>query len=84
MLAGGRAADDGGDLLQFQDRPATESAAKNRDDGTHELKHAGDITAAHPKALDFSERSEFLVAIGLAGSNFGNLKPRSQARVLRH
>jgi hypothetical protein len=53
-----------GDVLQFQDRPATESAAKNRDDGTHELKHAGDTTAAHPKALDFSERSEFLVATG--------------------
>jgi hypothetical protein len=29
--------------------------------GSHELKHAGDTTAAHPKTLDFSVRSVFLV-----------------------
>jgi hypothetical protein len=31
-----------GEVLQFQNRPATESAGKNRDYGTHMLKHAGD------------------------------------------
>src|ERR1035437_1847844 len=30
-----------GEVLQFQNRPAAESAGKNRDDGTHELKHTG-------------------------------------------
>ena len=48
-------------VLQFQNRPATESAGKNRDYGTHMLKHAGDTTAARPKTLDFSTFSEFSV-----------------------
>jgi len=42
-----------------------ESAGENRDDGTHELKHAGDTTPARHKTLDFSGHSEFLVATGL-------------------
>jgi hypothetical protein len=53
-----------GEDLQFQDRPTAESAGKHRHDGMHELRHAGDTTAAHPKTLDFSERAEFLVATG--------------------
>jgi putative transposase len=53
-----------GEVFQFQNRPTAESAGKNRDDGTHELKHAENTTAAHPKTLDFSAVSEFLVATG--------------------
>jgi hypothetical protein len=53
-----------GEDLQIQDRPATESAGKSRDDGTHELKHAGDTWPPITKPLDFSDRSEFLVATG--------------------
>jgi hypothetical protein len=52
--------------LQIQDRPATESASKSRDDGTHELKHAGDTWPPVAKLLDFSDRSEFLVATGVS------------------
>jgi hypothetical protein len=51
-----------GEDLQIQDRPATESASKSRDDGTHELKPAGDTWPSITKPLDFSDRSEFLVA----------------------
>jgi len=51
-----------GEVFQFQNRPIAESEGKNRDDGTHELKHAENTTAAHPKTLDFSALSEFLVA----------------------
>jgi hypothetical protein len=36
-------------VLQFQNRPATESAGKNGYDGTCEIKHADDTTAAYPK-----------------------------------
>jgi hypothetical protein len=43
-------------------RPATESADKNRNDETQEREHAGDTTAAHPKTLDFSTRLGFSVA----------------------
>jgi len=50
-----------GEVFQFQNRPIAESEGKNRDDGTHELKHAENTTAAHPKTLDFSALSEFLV-----------------------
>jgi len=55
-----------GEVLQFQNRTTAESAGNNRDDGTHELKRAGDITAANPRTLDFSPPSEFLVAAGRA------------------
>jgi hypothetical protein len=48
-----------GEVFQFQNGPTAESEGKNRDDGTHEFKHAGDTTAAHPKTLDFSALSEF-------------------------
>jgi hypothetical protein len=51
-----------GEGFQFHNRPTAESEGKNRDDGTHELKHAENTTAAHPKTLDFSVLSEFLVA----------------------
>ena len=51
-----------GEVIQFQNRPTAESEGKNPDDGTHELKHAENTTAAHPKTLDSSERAEFLVA----------------------
>ena len=37
-------------------RPCTESAGRDRDDGTNELKHASDTTAAHSENLDFWER----------------------------
>ena len=40
-----------GEVFQFQNGPTTESEGKNRDDGTYELKHAGDTTAAHSKTL---------------------------------
>jgi hypothetical protein len=53
-----------GEVLHFQNHPTTESAGNNRDDGTHELEHAGNTTATHPETLDFSLRSEFLVATG--------------------
>jgi hypothetical protein len=43
-----------GEVLQFQNRPTAESPRKNGDDGAHDLKHAGDTTAVHPKSLDFS------------------------------
>ena len=49
------------ELLEFQNGPTAESAGKHRDDRTHELKHADD-TAAFPRTLAFSDRSEFLVA----------------------
>lgn len=57
-----------GYVFQFQDRPATQSAGKNRDDGTHELKHAGDITTANPRTLDFSPLAEFSVGTPYAHS----------------
>jgi ribosomal protein L40E len=41
------------EVLQLQNHPTTESAGNNRDDGTHELEHAGDTTAALTKTLDF-------------------------------
>jgi hypothetical protein len=53
-----------GEVLEFQNRPTAESAGKNRADGTHELKHAGNTTAARLITRDFSARSEFLVATG--------------------
>ena len=40
----------------LHDRPCTESAGRDRDDGTNELKHASDTTAAHSENLDFWER----------------------------
>lgn len=51
-----------GEVLQFQNPAIAESAGENRDDGTHDLKHAGETTAARHKTLDFSWHSEFLVA----------------------
>jgi hypothetical protein len=50
-----------GEVLQFRNCAATESADKNRNDETQEREHAGDTTAAHPKTLDFSTRLEFSV-----------------------
>src|ERR1700730_3130087 len=41
------------EVIQLQNHPTTESAGNNRDDGTHELEHAGDTTAALTKTLDF-------------------------------
>jgi hypothetical protein len=60
-----RAAGDGGRGFPVPEQPTAESEDKNRDDGTHELKHGGDTTAAHPKTPDFSPRSEFLVATAI-------------------
>src|SRR6266849_5636986 len=51
-----------GEVFYFKNRPATESADKNRNDKTQEREHAGDTTAAHPKTLDFSTRLGFSVA----------------------
>jgi len=51
-----------GEVLEFQNRPTAESAGKNRAEGTHELKHARNTTAARLITRDFSARSEFLVA----------------------
>ena len=57
-----------GEVLQFHNRPATESAGNNRDDGSlDELKHAGDIKKVILKTLDFSPLSEFLVGTPGAG-----------------
>lgn len=54
-----------GEVLQLQNGPTAKSAGKDRDDGTHELEHAGDTTAAYLKTLAFSARSEFLAATGV-------------------
>jgi hypothetical protein len=43
-----------GEVLQLQNRPTAESAGKNRDDGTHDLKHAATLRRFDPKSLDFS------------------------------
>jgi hypothetical protein len=51
-----------GKVFLFKNRPATESADKNRNDETLEREHAGDTMAAHPKTLDFSKCLEFSVA----------------------
>jgi len=50
-----------GEVLQFHCSPAAKSAGNDRDDRTHGLMHAGDITAANLKTADFSQLSEFLV-----------------------
>jgi hypothetical protein len=44
-----------GEVLQFQNSPATESAGNSRDDGTCILKHAQNTMAADPPpgTLDF-------------------------------
>jgi hypothetical protein len=52
------------EVLQFQNRPATEPAGNGGDDGTHILKHAGDTTSRLRKTLYFWPLSEFLVATG--------------------
>src|SRR6266852_3266336 len=64
--AGGeeRASGDGARGSLAPQPPDYESAGKHRDDGSFELKHAGDTMAAHPKTLGFSAHSEFLVGIG--------------------
>jgi hypothetical protein len=41
------------EVLQFHNRPTTESAYEAREDRSHDRKHAGDITAVHPKSLQF-------------------------------
>ena len=53
-----------GEVLQFQNRPAAQSAGDQGDDPTREFIHAADITEANPKTLYFSALSEFLVATG--------------------
>jgi hypothetical protein len=53
-----------GEVLQFQNSPTTEAAGNTRDDGTHELKHAGDTAATLQKTLEFSMPSEFSVGTG--------------------
>jgi hypothetical protein len=50
-----------GEVLKFEDRATPESADKSRNDGTHELEHAGNTTAALTKTLDFSRHSELSV-----------------------
>jgi hypothetical protein len=51
-----------GEVLQFQNRPATESARKNGNDWTHESEHVRDIKPVNPQTLDFSLCAAFLVA----------------------
>jgi hypothetical protein len=51
-----------GEVLKFHSRPTTESAGQHRDDGSLELKHAGDIASVNPKTPDLSVISEFLAA----------------------
>src|SRR6266849_8580618 len=51
-----------GEVFYFKNRPATESADKNRTDETQEREHVRDTTAAHPKTLDSSTRLGFSVA----------------------
>jgi hypothetical protein len=53
------------EVLQFQNRPAAQSAGDQGDDPTREFIHAADITEANPKTLYFSALSEFLVATRL-------------------
>jgi hypothetical protein len=47
-------ADGGGRGSLVPNRPATESAGRNRNDKMYALKHARDTTAANLKTLDFS------------------------------
>ena len=50
-----------GEVLQFQNSPATESADNSRDDGAPMFKHPENTMAVNPKTLDFSAFSEFSV-----------------------
>ena len=52
-------------VLEFHNRPATESAYKPRNDRSLERKHAGDVKPVILKTLDFSLISEF--SVGTAG-----------------
>ena len=40
-------------VLEFQNGPATESAGKHGDDGTHVFKHSENAMAALTRTLDF-------------------------------
>src|ERR1035437_3106279 len=60
---------------------ASEPAGNNRNDRTHERKHAGDLVAVNLKTLDFSPLSEFLAGITAAdtrqiwGNQSGDMVP---------
>jgi hypothetical protein len=54
-----RATGDGGRGFPVPEQPTAESEGKNRDDGTHELKHVGDTTAAILKLQTFRHVRSF-------------------------
>ena len=62
-----------GEVLQFHNRPATESAGENRRRWNARcLSMPSDTMAANPKTLDFSLASEFLVGRACASSSTGS------------
>ena len=71
-----------GKVLQFQNSPATEAAGNTPDDGTHELKHAGDTAATLQKTLEFSMPSEFSVGTGEKASIISTFYPLGNGPVL--
>jgi hypothetical protein len=72
-----RADDDGGRRPPNPGPPGYGIGGQERDDGTHELKHTGDTWPPITKPLDFSDRSEFLVARGHKHEAF---EPRDNPR----
>lgn len=72
-----------GEDLQFSNRPAPDSAGKNRNDRLQERENAGDTTTAHHKTLDLSAHLEFLVATGILESKIAGASLRSRSWQLK-